>query len=58
MKRAQARAATILYRAVDITCVTRMVHAIAQPWLVEARAYVVACALSQLLLDLLGKDMD
>ena len=45
-------------RAVAINCVTRMVRALAQPRLVEARAYVVTRALSQLLLDILRKDVD
>ena len=35
-----------------------MVRALAQPQLVEARAYVVTRALSQLLLDILRKDVD
>ena len=43
---------------VDINCVTRSGRALAEPQLVEARAYVVTHTLPQLLSDVLRKDMD
>ena len=48
----------MLYCTVDINCVTRSGRALAEPQLVEARAYGVARALSQLLVDVLCKDVD
>ena len=49
---------TLLYRAFAINYVTRSGRALAEPRLVEARAYVVTRALSLLLVDVPRKDVD